>query len=138
MERKNCKLNVKLSKLSAFFLLLFFVAVTAGCARHVYEGPKRPKTEIAWLIGGPKGTHKIWFHEVDGKKIGGSSRIALLPGRHKIKMGIEIDKFFFYGGSTEYRTWDFEAGHKYKVVVDIEPGISNEARFTVTIQDVTK
>lgn len=118
--------------------VLIFGTLFLGCSHHAYEGSKLPKSEIAWLIGGPMGTHKIWFFSVDEDKFWGKSRIAVLPGRHKIKMRIEIDKFVYYGSTMVYKTWDFEAGHKYKVIVDIEPGISNQAKFTTSIKDVTK
>lgn len=40
----------KFLKLWTFLLLIFSLALIAGCVRHAYEGQKLPNAEVAWLL----------------------------------------------------------------------------------------
>jgi hypothetical protein len=109
-------------------LLAAFV-VGSGCATtcRMYEGPKRPQSEVAVLV--PHGDARIVF--IDGVRVQAPflahhGEIEVLPGPHNVAVGFSRREVESHGTHQVIRTWwspkplsigyNFRAGHRYMVV----------------------
>ena len=121
-------------RLSVPAFLIVASTILTACAGELfkaYEGPDRPKEEIAILDwSGWPGFDFVYVYRIDGYRIdgkenpkfnagtccGGIRRAELLPGKHEIHWGARISKLPHIGGGRG--VIDMKAGHVYKLKTD--------------------
>ena len=117
--------------------------LSSGCAMKAYEGPERPKSEIAVLrqvhqqsvvltvpltIPGLLTKHVATIIEIDGKSVPGiaaeGATIHILPGRHSARVHYFRRPGVSLFGFPNYETRDLsiefsaKAGHEYRIPVE--------------------
>lgn len=112
------------------------VLVPAACATPLYEGPRRPESQIARLA-----SEDTRINYVDGKRLrnfwrGNKAKYEILPGWYRL--GVSLDQTTFY---VVFKTLKYsgsvtvclqaEAGHKYVT----KPVVSRKT-WSPTIVDV--
>jgi len=107
--------------------LLAVTLLDAACATyHAYDGPQRPSSEVAVVIGASKLRAAmplaLVIRSVDDRSVDvGYSNVALTPGRHRLLVDCQLGE---QPGTASRHSIDVDvgAGERYRLTAEMRPG----------------
>jgi len=109
------------------FLIALLALALAGCATYQsYEGPRRPRDEVAVVHGDAKLRAEmpvaVVIRSVDGRPVDIKySSVALAPGKHELVVDCQVDGAM--GSTTRHRLEvEVGGGESYRLRAEMSPG----------------
>lgn len=119
-------LRSRIGSILGLFAALLMYLLIAGCGNTyiLYEGPERPKDEIAIVSTAGYGFwEQIFIAKINGKDVVSADRVPastvkLQPGRYRFTIDYTRGIGFATRRSTRFISFDVEPGREYRIEVN--------------------